>query len=108
MAWAVEGCLDWQRDGLAEPEVVKLATSEYRGEQDIIAGFLDECCRVEPNQRERASTLLRCYQDWCQKSGEKAINRTRFGKALSERGFQREKAGVYWYIGVALESELDD
>ncbi|PLS83054.1 MAG: hypothetical protein CYG60_22800, partial [Actinobacteria bacterium] len=26
LAWAVRGCLDWQRDGLAEPEEVKAAT----------------------------------------------------------------------------------
>ena len=29
LAWAVRGCLDWQSDGLGEPEEVKAATKEY-------------------------------------------------------------------------------
>ena len=108
LAWAVEGCLDWQRAGLAEPEAVKLATIEYRSEQDLIGAFLDECCQTGPNERERAGTLYRVYRNWCDQHGEKTVNQTRFGKALSERGFEREKAGVYWYLGVALESEWED
>jgi len=28
LAWAVRGCLDWQRDGLRHPEVVEAATQE--------------------------------------------------------------------------------
>ena len=31
MAWAVKGCLEWQRQGLGIPEEVKTATEVYRG-----------------------------------------------------------------------------
>ena len=34
LAWAVEGCLRWQRDGLGMCESVQAATSEYRAESD--------------------------------------------------------------------------
>ena len=107
LAWAVEGCLEWQRDGLGEPSAVTTATSEYRSEQDLIGAFLDECCRTGRNERERAATLYKLYRAWSEQHGERAVNQTRFGKALSERGFDREKAGVYWYRGLSLESDLD-
>ena len=35
--WALEGCLEWQREGLGEPEEVRLATEEYREDMDTFA-----------------------------------------------------------------------
>src|SRR5215510_15944573 len=34
LAWAVRGCLSWQKDGLQVPEEVEIATQEYRREMD--------------------------------------------------------------------------
>ena len=39
LAWAVEGCLQWQRCGLGEPDVVARETGGYRREQDVLADF---------------------------------------------------------------------
>lgn len=38
------GCLSWQRDGLNEPERVRLATSGYAQEMDEVGQFVDEHC----------------------------------------------------------------
>ena len=102
LAWAVDGCLEWQADGLAEAQAVKVATSEYRSEQDMIGAFIDECCQTGPHLRERAGTLYGCYRDWCKQNGEREVNQTRFGKALTEKGYDREKVSVTWYKGIAL------
>ena len=32
LAWAVRGCLDWQKNGLGEAEEVRAATETYRAE----------------------------------------------------------------------------
>src|SRR5262249_1677210 len=40
LAWAVRGCLAWQRDGLRPPEMVQAATEEYRKEMDVVGNFL--------------------------------------------------------------------
>ena len=37
----IEGCLDWQRDGLDEPSDVLAATSEYRVAEDVFQRFAD-------------------------------------------------------------------
>ncbi|MBV9452643.1 MAG: hypothetical protein JOZ19_00760 [Rubrobacter sp.] len=39
LAWAVRGCLDWQKNGLGEPEEVRAATEAYRAEMDVLVAF---------------------------------------------------------------------
>ena len=46
LAWAVQGCLEWQRRGLSAPAVVDEATHAYRKESDTLGNFLEECCEV--------------------------------------------------------------
>lgn len=104
LAWIVRGCLEWQRNGLAEPPEVMAATQEYRISQDVLARFLEECCIIGRSGRERASTLYGAYKQWAEKAGENAVSQRRFGEAVSERGFRREKAGVYWWTGLALNA----
>ena len=43
LAWAVEGCLRWQRDGLAAPDAVLRSTTAYRQESDPLAAFIEDC-----------------------------------------------------------------
>lgn len=44
LAWLVRGCMDWQRDGLTLPEKVKVATQEYRIEEDTLKKWIEEDC----------------------------------------------------------------
>src|SRR5207237_1181559 len=44
LGWCVRGCLEWQRQGLGMPDVVKAATEGYRSEQDLLDAFIIECC----------------------------------------------------------------
>ena len=105
LRWCVEGCLAWQKCGLSEPEKVLAATKDYRDEQDVFAGFLDECVETGP-YRERASVLYGGYVTWAKSAGEYIQTQTKFGTALDERGFQRRKSsGVKWYDGVRLRAE---
>jgi putative DNA primase/helicase len=49
LAWAVQGCLDWQRDGrLDPPQRVVDATEEYFEAEDALGRWLDERCVREP------------------------------------------------------------
>lgn len=41
LTWMVRGCLEWQKSGLQEPEVVTAATSAYRGRMDTFHEFVD-------------------------------------------------------------------
>lgn len=88
-AWAVQGCLAWQREGLAAPGAVSKATASYRGEMDILQGFLSECCIVREDVRCGSKDLYEAYRKWCEASGEKAFGQRKLGLLLQDRGFAR-------------------
>jgi len=89
LAWAVRGCLEWQRGGLGEPEEVTQATESYRAEQDVLAAFIEECCVVEAGAWCKFKNLYEAYQAWGAESGEPTETKRRFGNRLTERGFEK-------------------
>ncbi|MDP2859298.1 MAG: phage/plasmid primase, P4 family [Bacillota bacterium] len=87
LAWAVEGCLLWQAVGLGKSEAVSVATEQYRQEQDVLGGFIEDCCLVDPIGKAAARELYAAYVRWCETSGDKPLSQRAFGMKLRERGF---------------------
>jgi len=101
LAWAVRGCLNWQRHGLQEPEEVKAATDTYRAEQDTLAGFIAAFCVLHPEAKVRTSALLAAYERW---SGDK-VSAKAFTAKMEEKGFpsdRRGHGGYAFYHGIGL------
>jgi P4 family phage/plasmid primase-like protien len=71
LAWAVLGCLAWQRDGLAVSTKVRDATAIYREESDRLGPFLQECCQVERGAVVSRSVIYQAYTAWSAAQGEK-------------------------------------
>src|SRR5690606_38008565 len=73
VAWLVRGCLEWQAEGLGQPEEVTAATAEYRDAMDTLGAFLDECCIVAPGEPYgcKGKELRERYENWCKDNGEK-------------------------------------
>ena len=107
LQWAVNGCLDWQRLGLAPPEVVTRATEEYFEAQDLFGQWLDVRCVVEPGKQEGSSALYVDWADFARRAGDEPGTRCSFSDRLKSRGFTSKKTnGVIRYQG--LELDLDD
>lgn len=102
LAWAVRGCLDWQRSGLQMPPDVQAATEEYRQSQDVVAQFIAECCIELPGVASKASELYGAYEEWAKANGETPISGRRFGEGLVERGYVRKVSNGVRYQGVTL------
>lgn len=85
--WAIEGCLIWQREGLAPPEAVLYATKSYRTDMDTLGGFLSECCIVSEGCEVEAIDLYHRYKVWAEESGERKLAKNIFGQQLGEMGF---------------------
>jgi hypothetical protein len=109
LAWMVEGCIQWQRDGLGEPEKVLAATKGYRTEMDVLAGFIDECCVVREDAWVKFADLYASYVRWCEESNEQPEKKRRFGDSLTERGFKPDNGAKNVAIrrGIALRSDDD-
>ena len=83
----VEGCQQWQQDGLCPPAAVQMATAEYREEMDLLAEFLEDCCEVAESLTVKKKTLYLTYTDWCEGFRQKPVGYNLFCRQLSERGF---------------------
>ncbi|MCX7668996.1 MAG: phage/plasmid primase, P4 family, partial [Anaerolineae bacterium] len=69
LAWAVEGCLTWQREGLNPPECVRAATEEYFDEEDTLGDFLDEEAQRHPQARVAVADVFQRWQEWAMRRG---------------------------------------
>ncbi|MBI4595133.1 MAG: hypothetical protein HY730_02015 [Candidatus Tectomicrobia bacterium] len=63
--WLVQGCLDWQRQGLNPPKKVMGATDDYRTEMDILGNFINECCHLAKTAECTVKDLYERYGKWC-------------------------------------------
>lgn len=104
LGWMVAGCRAWRRRGaLGEPEVVRLATEEYRLDEDVLKTFLEDCCIEQPLVFCPAADLYRAYQSWAKGHGEEVMSQTRFGSRLRERGFrQGRSSSTRGWVGIRL------
>jgi putative DNA primase/helicase len=105
LAWLVRGCLDWQRQGLGLPEAIRMATSVYRCNEDLLAAFLAECCEIHHALRCRASDLYGRFRRWCEHGGETIPSQRTFGEMLTDRGFVRSTSNGTWYHGIGLRQD---
>ena len=92
LKWLVQGCLDWQREGLQAPDEVLAATEGYRTESDTLAMWLDECCEVGHLLEAKASVAYQDYCHWCELGKEKTLTQRAFGLRLTEQSFTRREA----------------
>ena len=107
LAWAVQGCLEWQRQGLNPPPEVLAATEEYKSEMDLIGKWIEECCITAPHATAKASALYGNYKRWVEDNGGFPLSSTKFGMKLGDRGYQKEKSGTVVYRGLGLLDTLD-
>jgi P4 family phage/plasmid primase-like protien len=86
--WAIEGCMAWLAEGgLKPPVAVNEATKEYRESQDIVAGFIDDRCNVDPGIECASGELYDAYKKWCTENGERTIPSSEFNASLTEKGY---------------------
>jgi putative DNA primase/helicase len=88
LAWAVRGCVEWQREGLNPPAAVLNATKAYERDSDALAMFLDEACVLNAGCEVGATTLFQHYKSWADGHGmteRERLTATMFGRKLGER-----------------------
>ena len=107
LAWAVQGCLDWQRLGrLDPPQQVLEATEEYFEAEDALGRWLDERCVREANAKSLTAELFGDWKQWADSAGEFIGSQRRFSDLLITRGVEkwRNTAGVRGFRGIGLKN----
>jgi putative DNA primase/helicase len=103
LAWAIQGCLEWQRIGLSPPDAVLRATEDYLAAEDAITNWITERCRKVGYGGSRAGELFDDWRKLALAAGEEPGSQKRFSQALEARGYakRRTKGGVE-FEGLAL------
>lgn len=111
LRWLVEGCLEWQQDGLSPPAAVLEAVKKLSLEEDYITAFIESCLVTDD-----ATIRLACKEMyrafcwwWSENEGRskrmpamKTIN-----KGLRERGFEvAPKSGKTWVFGCRINEKV--
>lgn len=102
------GWIDFQKDGVQEPESVTQTTADYLASVDPVARFIDECVQAQDTQTP-SSSMYAAYDKWCRDNGEHPMSNRLFSPDLERRGWQKKatKAGNVW-VGVALVARESD
>ncbi|MDI1437469.1 phage/plasmid primase, P4 family [Polyangium sorediatum] len=121
LAWAVRGCLAWQKDGLAVPASVEAATETYRQENNPLREFLDDECVVAkdrtvwPDVWVTRSALREAYERWGKENGARhLLGPKAFTRHLRELGCNDkakrwvDNASVRAWEGIRLRQAADD
>lgn len=99
LAWMVEGCLEWQRDGLKPPQAVLDATAAYLEAEDAIAAWIDDKCELDAKAWSTRAELFGSWSAWADRAGEYAGSLKAFIEKLETRGFHqhRDRRGRGFY-----------
>ena len=103
--WASEGCALWMRDGLTPPPAIAKAVDDYRGDEDILADFIDEVTSPASGTNTSHRDLFTAYQQWTHENGIRfSLTSKLLAKRLRDRGWKDNRTStckVEW-VGVSI------
>ena len=106
MSWIIEGAkrVIAHDHKPVKPKVVVEAIAAYRGMNDWMGIFLEECCDAGDGLECKSGELYEEFRSYCLRTGEYARTNADFVLELEKRGFSRKKkkSGM-WVQGLQLK-----
>lgn len=101
--WLLNGCLEWRKIGLDTPAAVKIATQQYRKDEDTLGRYIEDKCITDVNAKVAQADLYQEYKCWCVQNGDLPMGSKTFYGKIEGRGFARDRvAGVRLFKGIGL------
>ena len=111
LAWAVQGAMQWYKEGsLAQPASITAEVTQYRMEQDRPGAFISETLTsADANSWVPMNQLYQLYRMWCVRTGELPKRSAQFRKMMESRGLKSamNDAGQVFFNGVAIRSGVN-
>lgn len=93
LRWAIEGCLDWQANGIVRSERDKAAMAQYFADQDIFGQWLAEECDCDIGNEYKTARSAELYNSWksyALRAGADPKSQVAFADKLKNRGFIKQ------------------
>lgn len=100
--WAIQGCFEWQREGLNPPKIVQDQVAEYKSAMDSISQFIKDECELGVDCSHTASQFYSEYRSWCLAVGKKPKNQTAFKRALEATKVSIRSAQLRVILGLVF------
>jgi putative DNA primase/helicase len=103
LAWMIEGCIKWQRQGLGKPPEVAASVADYIQGEDTLGAWMEECVELKQEERVRSGDAYHSFRRWADAQGEFIPSQKRFTQRLRDRGIQSIKSGSRYFQGIRLK-----
>lgn len=110
LAWAVRGCLEWQRAGLNVPKRLRVATETYRSETDVLGQWFAECVMKDPENVRgvAAADAFHSAEQFYRSAGLMPLSKPAFTRRVARLGMEaRRSNSVARFPGFALVDSDD-
>jgi putative DNA primase/helicase len=107
LAWAVQGAVQWRKDGLCIPDAAAEAKEQYRAEEDIVGPLIGTVLKKTPpvpkgevsrSVGHSVSEIYACAKWEWQMTGKEPMVQRSLTEALQKRGFVKTKSGGKAYF----------
>jgi putative DNA primase/helicase len=105
LAWLVKGRLDYIRQGLKEPAIIKEQISDYIGKKDLLQAFFNAKCILAPDTKAQAEPLFRAYSQFCMQTDNTIVTPRKFYELLGQKFVKTHMDGKAFYVGIALMNQ---
>ena len=95
-----------ERGVFAKTDATQRAAERFRVDSDSVAGFLGECCAMDPDARTARSRLFDAYRAWCTDNNRRALGKQRFNRRVEVLHSSLSIGpveGIQSWIGLGLE-----
>ena len=106
LQWMIDGCLEWQEQGLAPPEAVIRATDAYFAGEDSCANWMADCCEQVAGFVTASTTLFASWKAWAERAGQTVGNTSQFREEMERLGVihKHGRTGNY-YRGLRIRQD---
>ena len=112
--WLIQGAIEWRKGGLQTPQCINDATEQYKGNEDTLGRFIEDCCDTDLDANGNVRECLQgklyiAYKNWADDDGIKnPLGRNTFLRKIEERGLNRVMKGKreYYFQGINVMEGL--
>ena len=97
--WAIQGCLNWQEEGLNPPLIVTEQLEHYRKDLDTVSKFVEAHLIRKPENKLRSQELYQAYRRWCSDMGYSIVNDKHFKLSMLNIegvGHGKDRSGKFY------------
>jgi P4 family phage/plasmid primase-like protien len=92
LRWMIDGCLEWQRDGLGVPDRVQQASDKYFANQDTLEQWIEDCLITgNPLAFVTTRALFAVWKAWATARNHFIGSEKTFVEELTEKGYEQDR-----------------